>query len=109
WLGATVCNQEEADRNIPALLYSVPAAGKFISCEPMLDEIDISGALDWVVCGAETGPGKRPMELAWAQSLRDQCATAGVPFFFKKDSGGNTTLDGVEYRQRPENQGRVEG
>ena len=50
--------------------------------------------LDRVVVGAETGPGKRPMNLDWARSIRDQCLNAGVPFFFKKDSDGNRELDG---------------
>jgi protein gp37 len=40
--------------------------------------------LDWVVCGGESGPGARPMDLAWARSLRDQCARAGIPFHFKQ-------------------------
>jgi len=40
--------------------------------------------LDWVICGGESGPGARPMHPDWARSLRDQCAVAGVPFFFKQ-------------------------
>ena len=40
--------------------------------------------LDWVICGGESGPGARPMHPDWARSLRDQCASAGVPFFFKQ-------------------------
>lgn len=40
--------------------------------------------LAWVVCGGESGPGARPMDLAWARSLRDQCARAGIPFHFKQ-------------------------
>jgi len=40
--------------------------------------------LDWVICGGETGPGARPMHPEWARSLRDQCQSAGVPFFFKQ-------------------------
>jgi protein gp37 len=40
--------------------------------------------LDWVICGGESGPGARPMHPEWAQSLRDQCQAAGVPFFFKQ-------------------------
>lgn len=39
--------------------------------------------LDWVICGGETGPGARPMHPDWVRSLRDQCQSAGVPFFFK--------------------------
>jgi len=49
--------------------------------------------IDWVICGAETGLGKRPMRMEWAYDLRDQCKAAGVPFFFKKDSDGNCPDD----------------
>jgi len=41
-------------------------------------------SLDWVIAGGESGPGARPMHPDWARSLRDQCAAAGVPFFFKQ-------------------------
>ena len=40
--------------------------------------------IDWVICGGESGPKARPMHLDWPRSLRDQCATASVPFFFKQ-------------------------
>ena len=40
--------------------------------------------IDWVICGGETGPGARPMHPDWTRSLRDQCQTAGVSFFFKQ-------------------------
>lgn len=42
-----------------------------------------STALDWVICGGETGSGARPMNPDWVRSLRDQCQEATVPFFFK--------------------------
>lgn len=42
------------------------------------------GLLDWIVVGGESGPGARPMHPAWARSLREQCAAAGVPFLFKQ-------------------------
>lgn len=113
WIGATVVNQEEADRDIPKLL-ALPARVRFLSIEPMLGpidlrRIDINGsseiypltgttgcedddgepapdipALDWVICGGESGPKARPMHPDWARSLRDQCAAAGVPFLFKQ-------------------------
>jgi protein gp37 len=41
-------------------------------------------AINWVICGGESGPGARPMHPDWARSLRDQCKAAGVPFFFKQ-------------------------
>lgn len=100
WLGATVVNQAEADRDIPKLL-ALPARVRFLSMEPLLGpvdlaraglEIDMSGPLDappttniqWVIVGGESGPDARPMRPEWARSLRDQCAAAGVPFLFKQ-------------------------
>ena len=101
WLGVTICNQEEADRDIPKLL-AVPAAKRFLSIEPMLGAIDLDEPfnikhwgfdpdwegkktdIDWVICGGESGPGARPMHPDWARSLRDQCDRACVPFFFKQ-------------------------
>lgn len=125
WLGVTVENQQAADERIPLLL-NTPAAVRFISVEPMLSHVDlstylpvqctcgendcrcISGAsadadtsLDLVICGAETGPGARPMDLDWARSLRDQCVAAGTPYFFKKDSDGRHLLDGQTWEQMP--------
>ena len=108
WLGATIVNQEEADRDIPKLL-SVAAAVHFLSMEPLLGPVDLTGEylkaklgeypfkglpaehrtqllemLDWVIVGGESGPGARPMSPDWARALRDQCQAAGVPFFFKQ-------------------------
>lgn len=98
-LGITICNQAEADRDIPKLL-AVPAKVLFLSVEPMLGPIQLNSptiadplsgghvppltGLDWVICGGESGPRARPMHPDWARSLRDQCADAGVPFLFKQ-------------------------
>lgn len=88
WLGSTVVNQEEADRDIPKLL-AVPAAKRFLSMEPLLGPVDISsylatGLIDWVIVGGESGPNARPMHPDWPRNLRDQCEAAHVPFFFKQ-------------------------
>ena len=99
WLGITVVNQAEADRDIPKLL-QVPAAVRFLSMEPLLGPVLIDtllcelpededgapypGRLDWVIVGGESGPKARPMHPLWARALRDQCAVAGVPFLFKQ-------------------------
>lgn len=106
WLGATICNQEEADRDIPKLL-AVPARVRFLSIEPMLGPVElqrpmpgpdldqgggakicqpwyIQSGIDWVIAGGESGPGARPMHPDWVRSLRDQCAAAGVAFHFKQ-------------------------
>lgn len=60
--------------------------------------------LDWVIAGGETGPGARPAHPDWFRGLRDQCAEAKVPFFFKKHGAGNDSrlLDGVEHNAYPE-------
>jgi len=54
------------------------------SCEREEDWVDIEGKLDWVICGGESGPNARPMHPDWVKSLRDQCESANVPFFFKQ-------------------------
>ena len=111
WIGATIVNQEEADRDIPKLL-AIPAAQRFLSMEPLLGPVDLGlcdcdkgsragpggvggvtcprchGAggrmMDWVIVGGESGPNARPMHPDWVRSLRDQCQEASVPFLFKQ-------------------------
>lgn len=95
WLGTTVEDQERSDQRIPALL-GVPAAVRFLSCEPLLGTVDLrledcwlgytptKQLLHWVICGGESGRKARPMHPDWARGLRDQCAAAGVPFHFKQ-------------------------
>jgi len=97
WIGATVVNQEEADRDVPKLL-QVPAAVRFLSIEPMLGPINLDefhptrepampkllDGIDWVICGGESGPKARPMHPDWPRGLRDQCEAAGVHFLFKQ-------------------------
>ena len=61
---------------------------------------------DWVICGGESGPGARKVWRAWIYELREQCAEAGVPFFFKQWGGrnadaGGCELDGAEIKQWP--------
>ncbi len=85
WLGVSVENRAAALERIP-LLQKTPAAKRFLSIEPLLEDlgqIDLTG-IDWVICGGESGPGARPMHPDWARSIRDQCAAAGVPYFFKQ-------------------------
>lgn len=84
WLGVTVCNQEEKSKI--GILRQIPAAIRWISFEPLLEdpgEINFDG-IGWCIVGGETGPGARPMHPDWARSIRDQCVSAGVPFFFKQ-------------------------
>jgi protein gp37 len=52
--------------------------------------------LKWLVIGGESGPGAREFRLEWARSIREQCAAARVPLFFKQ-GGSRPTLDGAPY------------
>lgn len=98
WLGISVVNQEEADRDIPKLL-ELPVRIRWLSCEPLLGRIDLNAwllsehgrrhigaapGLSWVVAGGESGPKARPMHPDWPSRIRDQCIAAGVPFLFKQ-------------------------
>lgn len=112
WLGTSCERQQEADERIPLLL-DTPAVVRFVSLEPLLGPIDLRtvisrdgrlgkfvpfnslaaenwtdgrpvARLDWVIVGGESGPSARPMSIQWARELRDQCAAAGVRYFFKQ-------------------------
>lgn len=87
WIGATVVNQDEADRDIPKLL-ALPAAIRFLSMEPLLGPVSLEyewmQELGGIFVGGESGRNARPMHPAWAYSLRDQCAETGLPFLFKQ-------------------------
>lgn len=97
WLGVSVEDQENADRRIPLLL-EIPAAVRFLSCEPLLGPLNLTAyllsgwhkwepKLHWVICGGESGPGYRPMKVEWARSILDQCRNAGIAFFMKQLGG----------------------
>ena len=106
WIGVTVENQKQADIRIPELL-KIKAAVRFVSCEPLLEKIDLSeylycpdckytegdarfhcdhhicggpGWVNWVIAGSETGPKARLCKPDWINSLHDQCQCAcGIP------------------------------
>jgi protein gp37 len=66
-----------------------PAAVRFLSVEPLLEnvgELPLEG-ISWVIVGGESGPGARPMKEDWVISIREQCAAARVAFFFKQWGG----------------------
>lgn len=110
-IGCTVVTQREADRDIPHLLAAPTRMFRFVSIEPMMGPISLTGfslRLDWVICGGLSGPRWREHELHadWTRSLREQCDGAGVPFYFKQWSalrpkGRGCELDGREWKERP--------
>ena len=133
YLGVTAENQRAADERIPILL-EIPAAVRFVSIEPMLGPVDLLSndylggcincevcldnpetcincaqdrKINWIICGSETGPGRRPAKIAWIMDLKDQCQSAGVPFFLKQmEVDGKIVkmpgLDGRTWDEMPE-------
>jgi len=134
WLLITVVTLHEAERDVPKLLYT-PARVRGLSIEPQLGVINLTAlyvggkttidalrgkvhigdfsqnipAIDWVICGAESGPRRRPFNICWARSLREQCKGANVAFFLKQMPGGTglkgvvetPELDGQQWTQFP--------
>jgi protein gp37 len=129
WLGVSTERQPEADERIPLLLQT-PAAVRFISAEPLLGPIDLDAVpftlspgyfgsplrwhhqpyadrnlpyptLSWCIVGGESGPGYRPMQPEWAESLRDQCIEAGIPVFIKQMAGKKPIPPQLQIRQFP--------
>jgi protein gp37 len=85
WYGTTVEDNPRTAR--VDRLRQVPADVRFLSCEPLLDDIAPALSLEgihWVICGGESGRGARPMNPEWARGLRDTCEDAGIPFHFKQ-------------------------
>lgn len=113
WLGTTIENQEMAEKRIPELL-AIPAKIRFLSCEPLLEAVDLSLAMrgwdmvprmpggepeqvpttiiDWLIAGGESGPGFREFNPDWARSLRDQCKAANVAFHMKQMGGHKPSM-----------------
>lgn len=104
WLGTSVEDQERADERIPHLL-DIPAAGRFLSVEPLLGPVELDrwhltgearrkdktlmppgsrSRIDWVIIGGESGPGARPCNVDWIRSIVRQCKVAEVPCFVKQ-------------------------
>jgi protein gp37 len=88
WWGVSV---EDRKYGLPRIaeLQAAPAAVRFLSVEPLLEdlgELPLEG-ISWVIVGGESGPGARPMKEEWVVSIREQCGAAMVPFFFKQWGG----------------------
>ena len=111
WCGVSV--EDETAKARIRHLQSTPVTVRFLSIEPLLGplgKIELDG-ISWVIVGGESGPKARPMQIDWVCNIRDQCAKANVPFFFKQ-WGGRTPkecgreLEGVEHNEMPTYPGR---
>lgn len=105
WMGVSVENQDYAHR--VDFLRQVPAAVRFLSCEPLLGPLDLDLAdIHWVIVGGESGHRHRPIETDWVRDIRDQARAADVAFFFKQWGGVRSkargrTLDEQNYDELP--------
>jgi len=88
WLGVSVEDQKTAAARIP-ILKKIPAAIRFLSCEPLLGEIDLTGlllgnAIHWVIVGGESGPGARECRYEWIERIVVDCRNFAIPVFVKQ-------------------------
>lgn len=107
WWGVSVENKKHGLPRIEHLR-SAPAAMRFLSVEPLLEDVGQLNldSVNWMIVGGESGPGARPMKEKWVLSLRDQCRASSVAFFFKQWGGvrkgkHGRTLDGQTYDDYP--------
>lgn len=94
WLGVTV--EAQSSRFRIDYLRNLPASVKFLSCEPLVEdlgELDLTG-IDWVIVGGESGPQARPMKEKWALNIMKQVEAQGARFFFKQ--WGTWGADGIK-------------
>jgi protein gp37 len=108
WWGVSVENRQHGLPRVEHLR-AAPARVRFLSVEPLLEDlgrVNLAG-IHWLIAGGESGHGARPMDREWVLSLRDQCAAAGIPFFFKQWGGVRKNrlgreLDGITYDGVPQ-------
>ena len=105
WWGVSV---EDRRYGLPRIadLQSTPAAVRFLSVEPLLEDVGnlpLDG-ISWVIVGGESGPGARPMNEEWVLSIREQCNAVNVPFFFKQWGGVRKKAAGRTLRGRTHNE-----
>jgi protein gp37 len=106
WIGASIESDEYCWR--ADALRQVPAAVRFLSCEPLLGplpSLDLT-EIDWVIVGGESGHGYRPLDLDWVREVRNLCVSRHVPLFFKQVGGirpkaGGRLLDGRTWDEYP--------
>ena len=106
WMGVSVEDRHALNR--VGDLVAVPAAVRFISCEPLLGPVNNIplNSIDWVIVGGESGPKARPMQPEWVESIWQQCQEASIPFFFKQWGGvqkkrAGRLLHGRTYDEMP--------
>jgi protein gp37 len=95
WWGVSVEDRTYGLPRIPRLR-AAPAAVRFLSIEPLLEDLgilDLSG-IHWVIVGGESGPRARPIKKEWVEAILQQCASANIPFFFKQWGGVNKSKTG---------------
>jgi protein gp37 len=106
WLGVTV--ECTSTKNRIDELRNLNASIKFLSCEPLLEdlgELDLNG-IDWVIVGGESGPKARPMKQEWVLNIKEQVNKQNAAFFFKQ--WGTWGSDGVK-RNKTENGKLLQG
>jgi protein gp37 len=101
WWGVSV---EDKKYGLPRVtdLQRVPAAVRFLSIEPLLEdlgEFELQG-IDWAIVGGESGPGARPMRQEWVENVYRTCKRDGVIFFFKQWGGVQKSKAGRELHNR---------
>lgn len=105
WMGVSVESQKYVER--VDRLRQVPAAVRFLSCEPLLGPLNLNlDGIHWAIVGGESGPKHRPLDLNWARDIRDRCLADSVAFFFKQVGGrtakaGGRLLDGRTWEEFP--------
>jgi protein gp37 len=105
WIGVSVENQRHVNR-VDALR-NIPAAIRFLSCEPLLGALNLDLTnIDWVIVGGESGRNHRPIEKKWVEDIFQQCQDENVAFFFKQWGGinpksGGKLLNGEIWQQMP--------
>lgn len=106
WLGVSVENQNYVHR--VNFLRQVPATVRFLSCEPLLGELNLELTdIHWVIVGGESGQKHRPLKTEWVKDIHDQCQASEVAFFFKQIGGrtskaGGRLLDGKIWDEMPD-------
>ncbi|MFA5298315.1 MAG: DUF5131 family protein [Lutibacter sp.] len=90
WFGVSAENQHWFDLRVKMLTEMPSNTNLYVSLEPLLERIKIgfTDRIRWVLCGAETGQGKRPFSMFWATEIYRDCKQNNIPFFFQKDGFG---------------------